>query len=153
MIDTEAFSEFKQALALLREHDPVRALAHIRRASELEPQNPYYLSYLGLALARAEHKWAEAERLCDTAVRMKRNQAQLNLNLAEVYVSAGRREDAVETLAMGLKYARRDPRLNRALGKLGMRRPPVLRFLGRKNFFNRQLGKLRHQALKHIQEA
>ena len=69
---------------------------------------------------------------CDTAVRLKRNQAQLYLNLAEVYLSAGRREDAREALLSGMKYARRDIRLNIAMAKLTPRRDPVFTFLERK---------------------
>jgi hypothetical protein len=47
-----------------------------------------------------------------------------------------------------LQYTKRDVRLTRALGKLGLRRAPVLSFLGRKSAVNRRLGKLRHRALK-----
>ncbi len=150
MIDSEAFHEFKQGLTLLYDEYPEKALAHMRRAVELEKHNPYYLSYLGLSLARAERKWAEAEELCNTAVKMKRDHPQLYLNLAEVYVTAGRREDAVEILSRGLNYARRDARLNRALSKLAVRRPPVIRFLNRQHFLNRNLGKLRHRALNYL---
>ena len=107
MMDTEAFREFKAGLTFLRDNYPQKALPHMRRAVELERNNPYYMSYLGVILARSERKWAEAEQLCDSAVRMKRNQAQLYLNLAEVYSTAGRRDDAVEALQAGLKYARR----------------------------------------------
>src|SRR5947209_14296224 len=67
MIDTEAFREFKQALTFLRDNYPIKALPHMRRAVELDTHNPYYRSYLGVVVARAERKWAEAEELCDTA--------------------------------------------------------------------------------------
>src|SRR6266576_5557604 len=137
MLDTEAFREFKQGLAFLRDDYAVKALPHMRRAAELDKNNPYYMSYLGVVLARSEEKWGEAERLCDAAVRMKRNQAQLYLNLAEVYTAAGRRDDAVEALQTGLKYARRDIRLTIAMNKLTPRRSPVLAFLGRRNPLNR----------------
>src|SRR6202166_4198232 len=118
MLDTEAFREFKLGLSLLRDDYAVKALPHMRRAVELDKNNPYYMSYLGVVLARSEEKWGEAERLCDAAVRMKRNQAQLYLNLAEVYSAAGRREDAVEAIQAGLKFARRDVRLTIAMNKL-----------------------------------
>src|SRR3979409_188980 len=108
MMDTEAFREFKTGLTFLRDDYAVKALPHMRRAMDLDKNNPYYMSYLGVVLARSEEKWGEAERLCDTAVRMKRNQAQLYLNLAEVYTAAGRREEALEVLDAGLKDARRD---------------------------------------------
>src|SRR6201998_3789273 len=150
MTETEAFKEFKQGLALLRDNYADKALAHMQRAAQLEKSNPYYMSYLGVVLARSEEKWAEAEKLCDSAVRLKRNQAQLYLNLAEVYSTAGRREDAVEAIQAGLKFARKDIRLTIAMNKLTSRRPPVLTFLHRKHPLNRQLGMLRHRALGAI---
>ena len=148
MLDTEAFREFKQGLAFLRDDYAVKALPHMRRATELDKNNPYYMSYLGVVLARSEEKWGEAERLCDQAVRMKRNQAQLYLNLAEVYTAAGRREEALEVLEAGLKYARRDIRLNIAMAKLTPRRDPVFTFLERKHPLNRHFGLLRHKTLQ-----
>jgi Flp pilus assembly protein TadD len=148
MLDTEAFREFKQGLTLLRDNYAVRALPHMRRATDLDKNNPYYMSYLGVVLARSEQQWGEAERLCDAAVRMKRNQAQLYLNLAEVYASAGRRDDAVEALEAGLKFARRDVRLSIAMNRLMCRRQPVISFLTRKNPVNRKLGLLRQRALQ-----
>ena len=147
MTETDAFKEFKQGLALLRDNYADRALAHMQKASQLEKNNPYYMSYLGVVLARSEEKWAEAEKLCDSAVRLKRNQAQLYLNLAEVYATAGRKDEAVETLQAGLKYARRDVRLNLAINRLQERRQPVFSFLSRRHPLNRQAGKLRHRTL------
>jgi Flp pilus assembly protein TadD len=153
MLDTEAFREFKQGLALLRDDYAVKALPHMRRAAELDKNNPYYMSYLGVVLARSEEKFGEAERLCDAAVRMKRNQAQLYLNLAEVYSSAGRRDEALEVLEAGLKYARRDIRLTIAKNRLVPRKTPVLNFLSRQHLLNRQLGKIRHRALQAFGQA
>ena len=153
MMDTEAFREFKTGLTLLRDNYANKALPHMRRAVDLEKNNPYYMSYLGVVLARSEQKWGEAEKLCDSAVRMKRNQAQLYLNLAEVYATAGRRNEAMEAMQAGLKYARRDVRLTIAMNKLTQRRSPILAFLGRKHPLNRQLGILRHRALRIFGQA
>ncbi len=150
MLETEAFREFKQGLTLLRDDYAEKALPHMRRAVELDKNNPYYMSYLGVILARSENKWAEAEQLCDSAVRMKRSQAQLYLNLAEVYATAGRREDAVEALQSGLKFARRDVRLSLALNRLTARRQPVFSFLSRTNPLNRQFGLLRHRTMQML---
>jgi predicted Zn-dependent protease len=148
MLDTEAFREFKQGLTLLRENYATRALPHMQRAMDLEKNNPYYMSYMGVVLARSEQKWGEAEKLCDAAVRLKRNQAQLYLNLAEVYATAGRKDEAVETLQDGLKFARRDVRLTIAMNRLMQRREPVLSFLSRRNPVNRKLGVIRHRAMQ-----
>src|ERR1700726_3328458 len=148
MMDTEAFREFKSGLTLLRDNYAIKALPHMRRAVDLDKNNPYYLSDLGVVVARSEGKRGEAERLCDSAVRMKRNQAQLYLNLAEVYATAGRRDEAVDALQAGLKFARRDVRLTMAMNRLMPRREPVLSFLTRRDPVNRHLGLLRHRALR-----
>src|SRR5207245_8791868 len=150
MMDTEAFREFKTGLTLLRDNYANKALPHMRRAVDLEKNNPHYMSYLGVVLARSEEKWAEAEKLCDSAVRLKRNQAQLYLNLAEIYATARRRDDAVETLQAGLKYARRDVRLNLAINRLVQRRAPVFTFLSRRHPLNRQIGRIRHRTLEML---
>ena len=54
MMDTEAFREFKTGLSLLRDNSATSALEHIQKAAELEKNNPYYMSYLGVALARTQ---------------------------------------------------------------------------------------------------
>ena len=63
-------------------------------------------------------------------------------------MAAGRRDDALDALKAGLKYARRDVRLNIAMNRLTHRRRPVLSFLERKHPLNRQLGVIRHRTLE-----
>ncbi len=143
--EPEALEEFKQGLTLLRNQYPEKALAHLRRAVELDPANPFYLSYLGLALARTEEGWTKGEETCLRALRMKRTQPELYLNLAEVYRLANKKEDAVETLQKGLTFTKQDPHLAKMLKRFGLRRAPVLPFLDRGHFLNRHLGKFRHR--------
>jgi predicted Zn-dependent protease len=148
MIDMAAFKEFREGLAYLRGGDAAKAMPHLRTAYDHEPDNPYYMSYLGLAVAASDQKWAEAEKLCQSAMRINRRQAQLYLNLAEVYVAADRRQAAADILARGLHYAPHDIRLKMALDRLAIRRPPVLSFLPRKNMLNRSLGIVRHHTMQ-----
>ena len=150
MSESVAVKEFREGLTLLANGYAGKAMSHFARARQLDRNNPFYLSYQGLALAAAEQKWDEAEELCYTALRMHRTQVELYLNLAEVYRLAGKKSDAVETLTTGLKFTKRDPRLAQALRKLGMRRPPVLGFLDRQSFLNKELGRLRHRLLKTV---
>ena len=147
MADSVALTEFKLGLRMLRDGNPSDALSHFRQAADLEKQNPYYMSFVGVALARAEKQWAPALKLCETALSMKRKEAQLYLNLAEVYICAGRREDALRTLDRALASLGRDARIRRARMKLGSRRSPVLPFLNRHNTVNRYLGTWRHRIL------
>ena len=148
MIHLEAFQEFRTGLAYLRGGDAHKALPCLRSALEQDPDNPFYISYVGVAIAAAEQKWAEAEKLCHSAMRMNRRHAQLYLNLAEVYVAADRKQDAADILARGLHYAPHDLRLKMALDHLTMRRASVLPFLPRQHTLNRNLGKIRHHALQ-----
>jgi predicted Zn-dependent protease len=148
MVQIEAFQEFRAGLALLRGGDANKALPHLKCAFEEEPANPFYISYMGVAIAATQQKWAEAEELCRSAIRISRRQAQLYLNLAEVYVAADRKQDAADTLVRGLRYAPHDRRLKIGLDRLAIRRPPVLSFLPRTHSVNRNLGKLRHQAMQ-----
>jgi tetratricopeptide (TPR) repeat protein len=142
--DPEAIHDFKSGIRLLRDKSYYSALAYFQRAHDLERNNPYFLSYYGLALALAERKWADAERLCEAALVLKRNQAQLYLNLAEVCLLAGKKREAVEAVEVGLQHDSRDARLRRKAQSLGVRSRVPLGFLDRRHPLNRALGKVRH---------
>ena len=145
MAEQSALGEFKQGVKLLRSGQSAEAFEYLKNAAESNQQNPYYLSFLGVSVARAQRKWNAAVQLCETAVSLRRNEVQLYLNLAEVYVAAGRRDDAVAALDRASIYSSVDVRIKRARAELGKRTPPVLPFLERGHFLNRNLGKLRHR--------
>jgi Flp pilus assembly protein TadD len=145
--DTNALGDFKQGVSVLRDGYPNDALEYLHRAVEAEPQNPYYVSFLGLCMARTQRDWAAATQLCETALRMKRTEVQLHLNLAEVYECVGRTADAVNLLDAAPMYVGRNSRVARRRTGLGKRRGRVLPFLDRDHFLNKNLGKIRHQAL------
>ena len=111
-----------------------------------EPRHPASLTKL--SIARAERKWDQASELCEIAVQLRRQEVQFHLNLAEVYQLAGRRTKAMEALDAALELFSNDQRLKRARSRIEKRRSPVLSFLDRDNVLNKQLGKLRHRALK-----
>jgi len=148
MGNEQAMKEFKEGLDALRNKFPRQAVVHLRNAVDLEKTNPFYLSYLGLTIAMTDGNPVEAEDLCYDAIRKQRNQPELYLNMAEVYRLIGKKEDAIDALTTGLKMTKKDPRLASALRKMGMRQPPVLTFLDRRNFINVQLGKLRYKVSK-----
>ena len=150
MAEAEAKEEFKEGLAMLRNNYASKALTHFARALELDKTNPFYLSYLGVAMAAGERNWDSAEDLCTQALKMKRTQVELYLNLANVYRLTGKRQDAVDTLTLGLTMTKRDPRIAEVLTKYGYRRPPVLPFLERDHYLNRELGKLRYRVMKSL---
>jgi len=140
--------EFREAVELLKNEYPEKALVKLRRAFESDKRNPYYISFLGLAIARAEQNWSQALELCETAVQINRKEIQFHMNLVEVYALAGWREKALHKLDSALRLFGDDARLKRARAKVVERRSPVLPFFGRNHFLNRELGKLRHRMLK-----
>jgi predicted Zn-dependent protease len=144
MEDRATVAEFKHALKLLRNGYPDDALEYFRHAVEQGKHNPYYLSFLGVCVGRAQRKWDEALKLCEAALRLKRNEPQFYMNLAEIYVSAGRRGEAIDILDAGLTYCGTDDRIRRARSRFGKRGSAVLPFLDRHHFLNRNLGRLRH---------
>jgi Flp pilus assembly protein TadD len=150
MTNTDAYTAFKHGVDLLRNGYPSDAMPFFRTAAEAQEQNPLYLSFLGLSVARAQGKWDAALTLCEAAVRLKRDEPQLYLNLASVYVSASRREKAVEVLDSALKRFGRNAPVERERNKLGKRAGPVLPFLPREHSLNRTLGRLRHRALRRF---
>jgi tetratricopeptide (TPR) repeat protein len=140
--------EFREGVELLKNEYPEKALLKLRRAFESGRRNPYYISFLGLSIARAEQNWEQALDLCETAVQLKSKEIKFHLNLIEVYARAGWREKALRKLDNASKVFGQDAQLKRARAKLVERRAPVLPFFGRSHFLNRKLGKSRHRILK-----
>src|SRR5579864_5559973 len=95
--------EFREGVELLKNEYPEKALVKMRRAFEGDKRNPYYISFLGLSIARAERNWDYASELCETAVQLKRKEIKFHLNLVEVYALAGQREKALHKLDGALK--------------------------------------------------
>ena len=149
-VGARGLDDFRTGLTRLRDGKLYAALAHFQRACDQDSNNAFYISYKGLLLARVERRFSEASRLCEDALRMKRNHAQLYLNLAEVFVAAGNKEDALEVLRLGMANTGRDARLQAMLNQFGRRRPPVVPFLPRSNFVNWSLGFIRHLVGKKV---
>src|SRR5579862_4022413 len=103
VVGRDLVGEFKQGLNALKNGYPHRALVHLRTAFESEKNNPFYLSFLGLSIARAERKWDQAAEFCEIAVQLRRSERQFHLNLAEVYALAGQRAKALDTLDAALE--------------------------------------------------
>lgn len=140
-----AREEFQRGVELLQHRCTEQAFLHIERAFHMDGENPYYISYMGLTTGIVRHQWADAEILCQKAVKMRRNLPLFYLNLAEVYRRSGRREDAITVLRRGLLNTGNAPQLQIALGKLERRARLAVPFLRRNHTLNRQLGRLRHR--------
>jgi tetratricopeptide (TPR) repeat protein len=148
--DLDPKAEFTEGIKLLKNEYPQKALERLQRAYECDKHNPYYISFLGLSIARAQRKWDRASELCEMAVQLRPTEMQFHLNLGEVYAAAGLREKALDKLDRALERFGQDARLKQARSRIEKRRNPVLPILGRGHFLNRELGKLRHRAMKQL---
>src|SRR5260221_3461709 len=141
-------AEFKEGVKHLKNGYPQKALEKLQSAFESDKNNPFYISLLDVSIARARQNWTQAAELCGRAIQLNPKEIQFHLNLGEVYALAGQRERSLRTLDLALGLFGDDRRLKRARSKGEKRRNPVLPFLERGHFLNRQLGKLRHRLLK-----
>src|SRR6267143_6991200 len=96
--ELDPMAEFKEGVKLLKNEYPQKALVRFRRAYECDKHNPYFMSFLGLSIARAQRKWEQASELCEMAVQLKPKEIQFYLNLGEVYAASGMRERALVKL-------------------------------------------------------
>jgi Flp pilus assembly protein TadD len=94
----DPITEFREGIELLKNEYPQKALVRLKCAFEGDKHNAYYISFLGLAIARAQRKWDQASDLCEMAVQLKPREIQFYLNLGEVYDLAGLREKALDKL-------------------------------------------------------
>lgn len=103
-------------------------------------------SYLGYGLAHRRGEVKKGLRLCRHAIKLEFFQPENYLNLARTALLVDRyRHQAVTAVLDGLEIDPDHPELLELQKQLGARRPPVLRFLSRRNLLNRILGRIRHQ--------
>ena len=136
-LDAVARGEFLEALA----HFEASMQAQRRTAAGQPAMRT--LSYYGLCLALASNRLREAREFCETAVEGEFYNPEMYLNLGKVYMRSGDRARAFGAFVRGLQLNPRDTALVRQIRRLGLRRRPVLGFLGRGHFLNRLLGQLR----------
>ena len=102
------------------------------------------LSFFGLCLALVQKKFKPAIDLCRRAIELQFYTAEHYANLTRVYVAAGNRKKALETVDSGLKQIPDDPSLLAVRKSLGVRAKPAVPFLDRAHPINVTLGQSRH---------
>lgn len=102
------------------------------------------LSYFGLCLALVQRKFKPAIDLCRRAVDLEFYNGDHYANLARVYVAAGNRKKAIETIDSGLKLVPEHEGLLEVRASMGIRARPAVPFLDRSHPINVTLGQARH---------
>jgi tetratricopeptide (TPR) repeat protein len=143
--DAEALAAYEEGLAAFGARDLPGAHQAFERAHRKDPRDPRFMSWYGVTLVLVERNSNLGVMLCDQALRAGGPEPELLINQARVHLSLNQRERAVKAVVRGLELYPDEPRLVAARDAMGIRRPPVLPFLSRKNPLNRMLGKIRHR--------
>src|SRR5215210_5717780 len=141
----------EEAIQAAREEDFLRALTLFLDIYGTEdappirtPKDASGLSYFGLAIAVMQKKFKPAIDLCRRAVELEFYNGDHYANLARVYIIAGNRKKALETVEQGLNIAPEHEYLTAVRKSMGVRARPAVPFLDRSHPINVTLGQSRH---------
>lgn len=143
--------DVEAAIQAVREEDYLRAVTLFHDIYQTEdappiqtPRDATGLSYFGLALALVQRKYKPAIDLCKRAIELEFYNGDHYANLTKVYVAAGNRKKALETVEAGLKLLPDHEGLLATRTAIGVRAKPSLPFLDRSHPINVTLGQSRH---------
>jgi hypothetical protein len=111
-----------------------------------------FYSCLGVCISRYDGRRREGMELCRYALSVQPKEPDNHLNIALVYLMAGRRKAALRAILDGLELMPGHERLRALHEKVGVRRKPPLPFLSRGNPLNVILGQLRHQVIERLED-
>ena len=139
---------FSDGIGFLRADNIREAMLAFKRALELKPAVPRYMSYYGLCWAMTVKGSPEAVLLCRRAVEKSMVSPDLYCNLGKVYLIKGDRRKAYQAFLQGLSVDGDHRELLYEIRRMGLRQRPLLPFLSRAHFLNHLAGKLRHWSNK-----
>lgn len=146
----ESQSLFNLALGKISRSRYAEALEHLSEALRIAPGHPAYLSHLGLCLAHAKADYDQAEMVCQQAVDTSPADPAPLVHLARVYRMKGANQLAHAVLLRAHKLNDIHAATAAELTRMGIRRPPFIPFLPRKNPLNVGLGILRAQLERRL---
>lgn len=134
----EAEKLFTKGVEAIKNGNMVSALVYFEKAMQLD-NNPTNRSYLAFCIARERGQFKKAISLCEEALKEEPENPVHYLNLGRVYILTGQKTEAMRILREGLTYEENREIVDELVG-LGMRKPPVIPLLNRRNPLNKYLG-------------
>ena len=116
------------------------ALVQFEMAMSIEP-SPGVKSKLAYCLAKERRQYQQAMQLCRDALEAEPSNPDHYYQLSRIYLTAGKKRQAIKSLRRGLKFKRHQPIIDE-LNRLGLRKPPVFTSLPREHILNRTVGRL-----------
>lgn len=122
------------------------AMKLLEQALKISPENPVYLSTMGLCESMLGDP-VKGEEKCKMALQLagRERDPMLYVNLGRVVLERGDRMKARDFFTRAYRMDNTNAPAALELSRMGVRKKPVLTFLGRNHPVNRYLGKLRHQ--------
>jgi Flp pilus assembly protein TadD len=147
----ESQALFNRAQEQINRNRHREALHHLRKALEISPYNPHYLSLYGYCLAKERETYDTAIDLCKRALRLKPSDADILVNLGRVQRLSGDNSNAHGTFLRAWEKKKGHSGAATELSRMGVRRRPVLPFLPRSHWSNKYLGMLRAKIERFFQ--
>jgi Flp pilus assembly protein TadD len=141
---------FTTAVGQITSNNYRDALTHLMGALRISPGNAEYLSYFGLCVAHVDQDFERAVDVCLRATVEVRDNPVLFINLGRVYRLRGDNRAAYKQFQRAWRLDRRHPATAAELTRMGIRRPPFIRFVSRKHWINRHLGWVRAELERRI---
>jgi len=139
-----AEANFNMAMEQLHRLQIRGALESMQAAIRLAPDNARYISFYGLCLAQSGRP-DDGVETCRRAVAMRPEDALVRVNLGRVHKLIGDKSAAHRTFLEAWQADKCAPGPASELARMGVRRPPVLRFLPRSHWCNVSLGRMRYR--------
>ena len=143
--------QIEEAIEATKEEDFLRGLNLFYDAygtEELPPiqtgKSAQGLSFFGVCVALVKKQYKHAIDLCRRSIDLEFYNVDHYANLGRVYLAAGNRKKAVETIEAGLRMNANHGGLLAVRRMLGVRARPSVPFLERSNPINVSLGQARH---------
>ena len=144
--DQDLDEDVRRGIECCRRDDWDRGLYYLGRVAQAERSTALpglFYSYLGYGIARCQRRMQEGLKLCRHSIKVQFYETENYLNLARTCLLANERNEAVQAVLDGLKVDPQSLELQALHRDLGIRRPPILSFLGRSNPLNLLLGRIR----------
>lgn len=145
--DTFESREFYiKAEAHIKRNNYGDALKLLEQAIKISPEHPVYLSSMGVCESMMGDP-ARGEQMCRMALHLagRKRDPMLYVNLGRVVLERGDRMKAREYFMKAYKMDNTNAPAALELSRMGVRKKPVIPFIGRNHPLNKYLGKLRHQ--------
>jgi len=138
---------FVKAENLIRKGDYKRAAVLVNESLRISPDNPLYLSAMGLCCGM-QGKLLEGENMCRKALSMSDGKEPLLLvNLGRVLLGQGARKEARSCFSKAYALDNTNSPAALELSRMGVRKKQVLTFLDRDNPLNIYLGRIRYRIM------